>query len=97
MLVCTVMLFLQGYVSKAANSARKLVAQVQAACAEAGAMVAQGAGLRRPRAKRIVERDLNKLRIFGFDKTAVLLCYSDELDRCVVVAALAGSAVLFLM
>lgn len=63
------------------SAAHKLAAQLQAVVADLSAMAAQGAGLRRPRVQRIAERDLGKLRMFGFDKTAVLLCYSDDLAR----------------
>ncbi len=32
------------------------------------------------------DRDLQKLRLFGFDKRAVGLCYSAQLDRCGLVS-----------
>lgn len=41
-----------------------------------------GLGAQKGRAKEPVKpRDVGKLRAFGFDKLAVLLCYSDRLAR----------------
>jgi hypothetical protein len=67
----------RGYGTKAVSALQRVAAHVQETVQELVAAASQG---RTPRStKRSTNRDVDKLRMFGFDKTAVLLSYSDEL------------------
>ena len=76
------LLLLQGYFRKGSravqrwvDAARSMTSQLSSAAAKGGIKALLRAG------KRIGERDLDKLRMFGFDKVAVFLCHSNALTR----------------
>jgi hypothetical protein len=67
------------YARNAVTSAQSLAEHVTQTAKELWEAATQG---RRPRKTKISsERAVDKLRMFGFDKTAVLLSYSSQLSR----------------